>query len=997
MKRRCDQHRSVCLLLCLIILVASPFLAAPAGADEADEPRLYYREIRTDDLRLVYYDEAHSYVVPHLTRCFRNSMQFHRALFDYTPTEAVTITLQDFDDYGYAGTTTIPYNYITVGLEPFEYVFDTCPTNERMNWVTSHELVHVVCCDQPAPSDRFFRTLFRGKVAPSADDPISMVYSYLTSPRFYSPRWYHEGLAVFLETWMAGGIGRAQSGYDEMVFRTMVRDGTPFYDIVGLESEGTSIDYQTGRMSYLYGTRFVSYLAHRYGPEKVIDWYRRAEGTSAYFSSQFRRVYGVLLDDEWRSWVAWEHEWQQANLDSIKLYPTTQYRSLSNRALGSVSKSFYLPEKHVIYSAVQYPGEYAHIAEIDTETGETRKICDIPTPATYYVTHVAFDEANSRIFFTTNNSRGWRHLNEADLTTGKTRILMKHTRTGDLAFNRVDESLWGVQHHNGKSRIVRFAPPYDRWQEILVLPYGKDIFDIDMSPDGRYLSGTLVEISGRQWLIRMDLERLLAWDPSYDVLWEFEDNTPANFVFSRDGRYLYGTSFYTGTSNVFRYDIETKEMEALTNAETGFFRPTATGGDSLIAFTYTGDGFLPVMIADEPIEDVSPIRYLGAAIADEYPIVRDWMLGSPAEVEIDTLALVPVTYRGLGSIGVASIYPIAEGYKDYTAVGLKMNLSDPVMLHSIELAATYSPEESLPDDERLHVRAKYRYNRWRLNAAYNRADFYDFFGPTKTSRKGYSLGLSHNGSLVDNAPVTLGYGVGVTRYWGLERMPSAQNVATSYDDFTTANAQLNFARLTSTIGAIEAEKGFIWTIAASGTEVLDEIYPQVRTDLTFGVPTPIDHSSIWLHTSFGSAFGDRDDPFANFFFGGFGNNWVDHTGVNRYRKHYSFPGVDLNSIAGRNYAKGMVEWTLPPLRFRRLGFPWLYFNWARLAVFGSGIVTSYDYDPYRQEVANLGAQLNVRLVMFSSQPATFSVGYAIAGEEGWEPEDEWMASLKILR
>ena len=39
-----------------------------------------------------------------------------------------------------------------------------------------------------------------------------------------SPRWYLEGSAVFMETWMAGGLGRAQGAYDEMVFRAMVRD-----------------------------------------------------------------------------------------------------------------------------------------------------------------------------------------------------------------------------------------------------------------------------------------------------------------------------------------------------------------------------------------------------------------------------------------------------------------------------------------------------------------------------------------------------------------------------------------------------------------------------------------------------------------------------------------------------------------------------------------------------------------------------------------------------
>ena len=60
---------------------------------------------------------------------------------------------------------------------------------------------------------------------------------------------------------MGGGLGRAQGAYDEMVFRAMVRDNARFYDPLGLESEGTSVDFQVGANDYLYGTRFISYLA----------------------------------------------------------------------------------------------------------------------------------------------------------------------------------------------------------------------------------------------------------------------------------------------------------------------------------------------------------------------------------------------------------------------------------------------------------------------------------------------------------------------------------------------------------------------------------------------------------------------------------------------------------------------------------------------------------------------------------------------------------------
>jgi len=214
--------------------------------------------------------------------------------------------------------------------------------------VMSHELLHIVAADAAAPVDRRFRRLFAGKVGAIAEQPLSILYSYLTTPRLYAPRWYHEGMAVFFETWMAGGYGRALGGYDEMVFRTMVAEGAPFWDTVGLESEGKAIDFQVGQLSYLYGTRFISYLGYRYGPEQVLAWLERGPGSRASFRGQFRQVFGSGLDEEWRRWIAWEKEWQEANLAAVKTYPVTEFRALSERPLGSVSRAFWDAERRTL-------------------------------------------------------------------------------------------------------------------------------------------------------------------------------------------------------------------------------------------------------------------------------------------------------------------------------------------------------------------------------------------------------------------------------------------------------------------------------------------------------------------------------------------------------------------------------------------------------------------------------------------------------------------------
>jgi len=676
--------------------------------------------------------------------------------------------------------------------------------------------------------------------------------------------------------------------------------------------------------------------------------------------------------------------------------PGDACRPLSDQPLGSVSRAFYDRERGRLYAAVRYPGEFAHVASIDVRTGDVDLICEIATPAMYYVSWLAFDPDSRTVFYTTDNGRRWRDLHALDLETGKSRLLSKNCRTGDLAFNRADGSLWGIQHHEGKSRLVRFPPPYDRWQEVLVFMFGKDVFDIDISPDGERLTASLVEVSGRQRLISMTMEGLMSWDPSYDVLYEFADNAPSNFVHSEDGKHLYGTSYYTGVSNVFRYDFETGEMEAVTNCETGLFRPIEASADSLIAFEYTGAGFVPVMFADDTLEDISPVRYLGAAVADEQPIVRDWMLGSPREVDLDSLTVYSGDYKGLMSVGVASAYPIVEGYKDHAALGVRLNLTDPAWMHSINMTASYTLDEDAPEDERLHAMARYRHGRWTLEAAHNRADFYDLFGPTKSSRKGYSVSASFQHRFLDEPPRSLSFAASAAHYGNLVRMPYAQNIETSYNRFQTAGAELTYTSLNGTIGSVEAERGLIARLSASDTYVLQNHKVKLRADLTRGFLLPLDHSSVWLMTSFGYSFGELEDSFSNFYFGGFGNNWVDNGGINRYRRYYSFPGVELNSIAGTTYAKATVDWTLPPVRFKRLGFPALYANWAHLSLFGSGIVTNPHEEEWRSELANVGAQLNVKVVLFSSLSSTLSFGYAAAFEEGFRPERESMVSLNIL-
>ena len=167
--------------------------------------------LETENLRLIYMSPTLDFIAPYTAKCFENSLRFHRKLWGYAPSEKANIILQDFSDYGNAGVWVNPRNSMVVDIAPLNFVYETGPANERINHTMNHEVVHIVALDKPSGRDRFFRGVFHGKVRDTAEHPETILYGFLTTPRRSSPRWYHEGIAVLLETWLAGGQGRAPS------------------------------------------------------------------------------------------------------------------------------------------------------------------------------------------------------------------------------------------------------------------------------------------------------------------------------------------------------------------------------------------------------------------------------------------------------------------------------------------------------------------------------------------------------------------------------------------------------------------------------------------------------------------------------------------------------------------------------------------------------------------------------------------------------------------
>ncbi len=951
--------------------------------------------LKVKNMNMVYLGKRYSYLLPHVSKSYENAMAFNRKLWNYKDS-TVNIFLNDFQDMGHGGASAMPFNTVELGVEPYSFAFSIVPSNGRFQWLFNHELTHIVMADKPNKGDEFFRKLFLGKVLRNEESPLSALWSYITVPRWYSPRWYHEGIACFMETWLSGGMGRAMGEYDEMYFRSIVKEKEPIYSLIGLETEGTTIDFQVGANAYLYGSRFVSYLAYQYGIDKLKSFYTRTDSSRAFFANQFKKVYNLPIKVVWSDWIKWENTNQNQNLDAIKEYPLTQFRQLTERPLGNVSKVCYNPSTQKLYAAINYPGVISQIAEIDLRSGSLRKIATLDSPVLYYTTDITYNPVGEKIYITEQNQK-YRNLVEVDVKTGKKRVVNAFTRTGNLVFNAKDNSIWGVRHDNGNAILVKIPEPYTQVIPMYTAPFGKVIFDLDISKDCGKLCASMSGLKGEQSVVMFDMDLLEKGTPKLNIIYTLEDNTLTQFKFSNDDKYLIGTSYYTGVSNVWRIKLDDQKFELLSNTETGYFMPVQLNADSLFVLQFNRNGMVPGTMPINVIEDANAISYLGSMVQQKHKVVEDWSLPPAGDIMGLYETKQEEKYIPVKQMKLANAYPDIAGFKKTVAVGYRVNWQDQMGLSRINLFLAVSPWSTYKDNQKVHAMVDWNLWNWHFSASYNKTDFYDLFGPTMNSRAGYSLGVNYRRASSRRSPLKSFYSFGVYTYGGLEVLPQYQNVASPIRNLQSATASYGISKLRKTLGAVMDESGYSWDVTGTTYYAGGSLYPSFVSNQDFGFLVPgIRNTSFWIRNSIGQSLGSRQSGLSYYYFGGFRNNYVDWQQSEQYRLPMAFAGSEIDEIQAYNYLKTMGELNMRPLRIKNVGTTWLYPTFIKSSLFGTHLMTDFDKPSNTSHIFNIGAQIDIQLVLFTYFKTTWSVGYAKKLEYGQKPTDKFMLSLKLL-
>jgi len=189
----------------------------------------------------------------------------------------------------------------------------------------THELIHMHHMTATRGVMNFLRRLF-GRLS--------------WQPHHNDPRWFTEGLAVYGESSLISpSFGRLNEGmFSSMIAVLAKKDQIP-HPLLAQYPRAT-----WENSWYLYGSRFVAYLAKTYGRDSIAKFIQERAGyfgfAGLFLDANFATAFGEDLETLWEEWIDSEKkEAQNFKIDGIRL--THKGRKITHFLLSNDEKNLY--------------------------------------------------------------------------------------------------------------------------------------------------------------------------------------------------------------------------------------------------------------------------------------------------------------------------------------------------------------------------------------------------------------------------------------------------------------------------------------------------------------------------------------------------------------------------------------------------------------------------------------------------------------------------------
>ena len=565
----------------LALLAANPAIAA-------DDPYLTWWTLHAPHVR-VHYSEGLEPIAQRVADLVEGLTPPMSNELGWAPSQVTEIVLTDNTDSANGSATAFPYNTIRLFVTAPD---DMSALGDYDDWyleLVSHEYTHILHTDHITGVPAIVNAIVGRTIVPNQSQP----------------RWLLEGLAVVEESRHTTG-GRIRSTMFDMFLRGDVIEDRM---VTLAQMSNSPRRWPQGNVWYLYGSRFLSWIADTYGTTTLAAVAQDSSGQIIPFgvNRSIRRATGRTYVDLYDAWKQWLQKHYAEQLDAVRARGLREGERITFNGQQSGRPRFVpMPARTTAgYAELLYQRTDAH-----DRAGFYRVVLDQP-----------------------QHSR--RDLESLVVRTSGTGSA-SFAPDGSLIYNSVD--VWRrVYFFEELMRLpLGTTAPSGMETSIQRLTYGARASDPDVSPDGRSIAYTVTD-RGTSYLKLATLTpegaianvRTLMGGARYDQayaprfspdgkqiacsVWtrggfrdvRLVDAESGQFTevmhdramdvqpsYSRDGRWLLYSSDRSGIANVYAYDLGTHETKQVTNVRTGAYQPELSpDGKTLVYVGYTSEGF----------------------------------------------------------------------------------------------------------------------------------------------------------------------------------------------------------------------------------------------------------------------------------------------------------------------------------------------------------------------------------------------------------------------
>lgn len=896
-------------------------------------PSTKWRQTKTEHFVLVYPHTSKSQIVNRILQIAEEEYVKLALLLDYQSKSKIYLVLKDNEDQFNGFTTIVPTQLIQINMATAlngssEWLWDV-RSDDYLRLLINHELTHSLHSNT------------RGGIYKA----LHFLFGQLFSPNiFFTPTNFVEGLAVYAESTLHHGRGFGT--YYDMVLRSDYLEN----NLKKLDETMTfRRELFSGVKTYLYGYKFLNYLAETYGEETLAQLsHATGKRLPLFYSGAFKKVFKKPLETLWQDWQKtlapyFEEQIKKLSKDGLSQGETVfQSNGLAQRLLLAKDQS-------TLYFIWHSQDNVETLVALNLKTNAISKLAK----GTFFGNLSLSDDGKTLYYV---KLKAYHHFsNYGDVyalnLANKNEKRLTHGLRTTYVSAYGPENLLLVTQDQGESQLVTLNTESQKMTALRkphtdLLLHNPVVSHIDRT---LYILGQ--NRQGQDALYTLGYEKDSWHKISLQGYWL------ADLAMAPSGDELFFVADGNGTPNIYAYNLKTQMQSRKTSVLSAAVYPAVSDHD-IYSAQYTGKGF--VVKKDQ--------RQKSFGVSSKISKPQTISLGADPAVEnmsdSTVVALDSTRYNPLKTlIKPFYIVPIFGKDAQGSSLGLFFTGQDVLNHHMYQADVSYGF-----DAKKMSYEVLYSYSRlWPTFSigAYDRLNlFNDFFTDTATNTTTDYLEQERGAALSMKLPLYTGYNTNLeanlSYFYADRRNFGSQNLdpVPFTGQESTVALGVNFASLESTHYSLWPYRGVNLTTSVQRSDSFigsDFDVTKVFASADLYVPGLFKRQTLMIKTKAGVAYGDA---FADSAFEMGGDASVAL--VRPADDFIALSGYGSRIFTGDRFAFGQISYGMPLGYIQRgLGsFPLYFDSVALVGFYEIGSAWNNSTTPTWSDAA--GAELQTR-------------------------------------